>query len=435
MNFNRRQFLASSLALGTLGSMASKLALAATGSARKMIVVMARGAWDVSYVFDPRAQGDENVDGPWRRTRGGEIDYVNEDIGNIGDLTIGYSETNRPEVSNFFSSWSDLCLVVNGLATGTIVHDVARARILTGSRVSGSPDLGAIFGHVNQGVAPIGYMDFAGQGFVGNLGASSARVGSSGQLKLLLDQELRGLPGPTNADWTYPIYMPDSADHDAVQSWLRARKSRFRDRWDDGGTSSDRLDEHEASLVAAADLRAAGPEISELLNLGRPLDIQAQIELAVDLLNGGQCQSVLIDSGLGWDTHTDNTDQNGHFNSLFSGLGYLASMLGRTALEEEVLVVVLSEFSRTPKLNNDDGKDHWPVASALLFGAGIQGGRTIGKTSETFGAEPINLSTGRYDAAGVVPDYGNLIAGILASTGIKASDYLTSSPYTAIFGG
>lgn len=436
MHFNRRQFLTGGLALGALSPLVSQLALAASGSARKMIVVLARGAWDVSYVFDPRPQGDENVDGPWRRTQGGDIDYDNEEIGSIGDLTIAYSDTNRPEVSDFFSSWSDLCLVVNGLATGTIVHDVARARILTGSRASSAPDLGAIFGYVKQGAAPIGYMDFAGQGFIGDLGSASARVGSSGQLELLLNDEISGLPGPTGTDWTYPLYMPDSTDRDAVQAWLSARESRFRDRWEDGGSSSNRLDDYAASQIAAADLRAAGPEISELLTLGRALDIQAQVELAVELLTGDLCQSVLVDSGLGWDTHTDNFNQNSHFNSLFGGLSYLADLLGRSALQEDVLVVVLSEFTRTPKLNADDGKDHWPVASAMLFGAGIQGERTIGQTNETLGADPVNLSTGRYDSDGVVPDYSNLIAGILESSGVPAADYLPGTdPYTAIFGG
>ena len=151
------------------------------------------------------------------------------------------------------------------------------------------------------------------------------------------------------------------------------------------------------------------------------------------------CNAVVdrIDSGGGAGfIEFQHTAQNDTFNTLFTGLNYLAELLGRTALQEEVLVVVLSEFTRTPKLNADDGKDHWPVASAMLFGAGVQGGRTIGQTNTTLGADPVSLSTGRYDSDGVVPDYGNLIAGILESTGVAAADYLPdSAPYTALFGG
>jgi hypothetical protein len=436
---HRRQFIAGGMALGVLSPVVSRLARAVPSGTKKLVVVLARGAWDVTCVFDPRPAGDSNVDGPWRREQGGEIDYDNEAIETVGELTFGYNDdpdTGRPEVSDFFAAWSDRCLVVNGIDAGTIVHDLARSRILTGSRRTGAPDLAAIFGAANQGSAPIGYMDFAGQGFVGDLSASSARVGSRGQLELLLNDDLEGLPGPTGADWSYPLFTPDSADQDAVQDWLRARESRFRDRWEDGGGRSDQLDALDRCRIAAADLRAAGPEISELLTLGAPLDILAQIDLSVELLSAGLCQSVLIDTDLPWDTHTNNANQNTHFNTLFAGLSYLADRLGRGALEEDVLVVVLSEFTRTPKLNADDGKDHWPVASALLLGAGIQGERTIGATTETLGAAPVSLSTGQPDSDGVVPDYGNLIAGILAAAGVDPTDHLPDAePYTAIMGG
>lgn len=433
MKLHRRQFLLGGAAFGALTPLLGRLSLAGQATQHKLIVVFARGAWDVTYAFDPRAPGDPNVDGPWRQEQGGAIDYTNEEIATIGDLVIGYNDKARPAVADFFSEWADLSLVVNGISTETIVHDVARPRILTGSRRIGDPDLAAIFGHVNQGTAPIGYMDFANQGFIGELGAASARVGSRGQLELLINDDISGLPGP---DWTYPLFQPNSTDHDAIQAWLQARESRYRDQWDNGGLSSDRLDDHAASRAAAEDIRAASGPISDLLTLGQPLDIEAQIDLAVSLLMDDLCQSVLVDSGLPWDTHTDNVNQNNHFNALFNGLQYLATQLGRSALEQQVTVVVLSEFTRTPKLNGDNGKDHWPVASAMLFGAGVDGGRTIGQTGETLGAEPVNLSTGEADSDGVVPDFGNLIAGILAATGVDSEEFLPDTqPYTAIFGG
>ena len=126
-------------------------------------------------------------------------------------------------------------------------------------------------------------------------------------------------------------------------------------------------------------------------------------------------------------------DERWHYKSKFTRFD---NNERSNALEEDVLVVVLSEFTRTPKLNADNGKDHWPVASAFLFGAGIQGSRTIGKTSETLGAEPVNLATGTYDADGVVPDYSHLIAGILEASGVDSATHLPGvDPYTGIIGG
>jgi uncharacterized protein (DUF1501 family) len=52
-------------------------------------------------------------------------------------------------------------------------------------------------------------------------------------------------------------------------------------------------------------------------------------------------------------------------------------------LLDSTLVLVTGEFGRTPEINVDAGRDHWPNAfSALVAGAGIQGGRVWGATDE-----------------------------------------------------
>ena len=53
-----------------------------------------------------------------------------------------------------------------------------------------------------------------------------------------------------------------------------------------------------------------------------------------------------------------------------------------------MLVMVSSEFGRTPKINKTDGRDHWPkVFSAMLAGGGIKGGYVHG-SSDSLAAEP-----------------------------------------------
>lgn len=48
---------------------------------------------------------------------------------------------------------------------------------------------------------------------------------------------------------------------------------------------------------------------------------------------------------------------------------------------ERVSVVVWGEFGRSPRINAQAGRDHWPsTQSVLLAGGGIQGGRVLGKT-------------------------------------------------------
>lgn len=93
-----------------------------------------------------------------------------------------------------------------------------------------------------------------------------------------------------------------------------------------------------------------------------------------------------IEVGLGgWDTHDDNfdrvADQAGILDRTLSTL--LADLASRGLLQE-TLVVVATEFGRTPHLNQNQGRDHFPKAfSGLLAGGGIIGGRVHGKTSET----------------------------------------------------
>jgi uncharacterized protein (DUF1501 family) len=48
---------------------------------------------------------------------------------------------------------------------------------------------------------------------------------------------------------------------------------------------------------------------------------------------------------------------------------------------DSTLVVVTGEFGRTPRINNNAGRDHWgPAFTVMLGGGGIRGGRVIGKT-------------------------------------------------------
>ncbi len=86
-----------------------------------------------------------------------------------------------------------------------------------------------------------------------------------------------------------------------------------------------------------------------------------------------------------YDTHNENfnfhLEQLGEFDSPFATL--VADLADRGMLES-TLIVVLSEFGRTPNINQNYGRDHWGTAwSVCLGGAGIQSGAIIGKTNKT----------------------------------------------------
>lgn len=96
---------------------------------------------------------------------------------------------------------------------------------------------------------------------------------------------------------------------------------------------------------------------------------------------GVRCVEVTLD---GWDTHSNNFEQvKALSQQLDHGFATLLSDLKQRGMLDDTLVVCQGEFGRTPKINGQFGRDHWPSSWAVaLAGAGIQGGRVIGGTSQ-----------------------------------------------------
>jgi hypothetical protein len=89
----------------------------------------------------------------------------------------------------------------------------------------------------------------------------------------------------------------------------------------------------------------------------------------------------------GWDTHGfDNTRMykivdKYHFPITERTLPTLLDDLEQRGLLEETLVLWMGEFGRTPKINNNESRDHWPQCyTALLAGGGVKGGYVYGKS-------------------------------------------------------
>ncbi len=83
-----------------------------------------------------------------------------------------------------------------------------------------------------------------------------------------------------------------------------------------------------------------------------------------------------------WDTHTDNFRTNrDRIPKLDMALSALVTDLHTRGLDKDVSVIVWGEFGRTPKVNKNAGRDHWPAVNfALLAGGGMRTGQVIGST-------------------------------------------------------
>jgi hypothetical protein len=85
----------------------------------------------------------------------------------------------------------------------------------------------------------------------------------------------------------------------------------------------------------------------------------------------------------GWDTHTNNHDAVKNLCGILDpAWATLMDDLKERGLLDSTLIVWMGEFGRTPKINQQKGRDHFPDAwSTVLAGGGIKGGQAIGKTS------------------------------------------------------
>jgi len=86
----------------------------------------------------------------------------------------------------------------------------------------------------------------------------------------------------------------------------------------------------------------------------------------------------------GFDWHSNNfLNAEGKLPMLDQAVSALITDLKHRGLLESTLVVVASEFGRTPRINGNRGRDHFPKAfSGLLAGGGVKGGYVYGKTDE-----------------------------------------------------
>ncbi len=120
----------------------------------------------------------------------------------------------------------------------------------------------------------------------------------------------------------------------------------------------------------------------------------------------------------GWDTHTNNFDALSRrlLPELDKGMGALTADLASRGLLDTTAIVWMGEFGRTPRINQNAGRDHWPRSwSVVVGGAGIKGGQTVGATDKD-GVDVVDRPVGVMD----------LIATLTKSMGIKIDTQYTT---------
>lgn len=385
---------------------------AARGTRKNLILVLAQGGWDVTYALDPKTP-NANVDAPVGAVRS----FGNLDI--FEDPTPGHTK-----VMEFFDEYAARSAVVRGITLSSISHTECVKRMMTGTRSNTSADIAAIVAHSNGPDLPMPYLILGDSAFTGPYAVSSGRVGATNQIVALADETKRyAVIGESGAP-----FSPSEAGDRHIREYLEARTRRERDVRGATGYNRRRLEDFSTARGKADRLIGLSNQLGAR---GGTMALAAQANLAVDALAGGICRSVTLTSRQSWDTHDGNDEQAALHDELFLGVKTLADLLAAQAgasagstLLDETVVVVMSELSRTPKRNAEEGKDHWPVTSALVFGGGVAGGEAYGGTSSELEAQRIDYATGAPSAQGQNIESKNFAAGVLSLCGVDPEAHL-----------
>ena len=403
----RRAFLARAAAVGAAGALIRPRAYAAAPD-RKFLFLWAGGGWDTTTVLDPHFDTD-----------GVDMD-PDTTLGTVGNLRFT-AGVDRPNVSRFFTRWGRRSCIVNGIDAHSVGHDSAAQFVLTGTSSSSFPDWPTILAANGRAEYPLPHVVFSGPSFAGTEGATVVRAGG-GTLLDLVDGSILG-----QSDETAPIPSQPANDimdayvRDQAAAWalLRGRKSR------------ERAEGLLANIERAMEIEGRAFEAG-LSDLGANVLDQAVQASELFRLGLSRCAMIQIDGG--YDTHGNEMDQAPQQDELYRVLDQLMEHLSTTPgdnatwLIDEVVIVALSEFGRTPLLNGGGGKDHWPYGSALVVGSGVAGNRVVGATDEELVAMDIDFTTGQASSSGEHLACEHLGTALLTLGGLDPADHLPDVP-------
>jgi hypothetical protein len=185
----------------------------------------------------------------------------------------------------------------------------------------------------------------------------------------------------TEAQFTKRLKLADAFDRSFRSRYDKKKKVRaYGDMYLDAVKlmKSKDLDAFDISQEKPASIAAYGDS-----NIGRGC------MLARRLVENG-VRFIEVGNG-GWDTHNENFERLPDLvGDLDLALAALLSDLDAKGMLKTTMVVLATEFGRTPKINDRTGRDHYPKAfSCLLAGGGVQGGQAYGTTDKS-GAEVVD---------------------------------------------
>ncbi len=384
---------------------------------RRLVWINMSGGWDILEATDPKRASTSGIDMVY-------------DFGAAHRLTGSASEDRIGRWLGRLATHGSDMVVVRGMNMGTTSH------------MAGSI-----------------YMDTGVLSNTGTVNAASipAIVASESQATIPIIQLNGGSDPRTDRGLLSPVSVVRAQNLDLYRSMYPESKDELDQKLmilDHIKSSSERLEARTGASDRLTAVKTAQEKIRVQFTdkVGSKLaltdsDRAAFVAGAPNTVNGGARDAFALSLKLltnnlvtclnlgigGFDTHANQDRQMAPIMDSFDYLlaTFVAQLKAANQLDN-TLIVVYSDFGRTPKVNNSSGRDHWPVGGALMIGGGIQGGRFVGVTDNDLRGLNINATTGATDAAGLNlnPTHlgGSILNLTLGSAYMQYRTYLESIP-------
>ncbi len=430
------------LRLGALGISAAALPSASraaglTPSARSVIVLWMAGGVTHIDSFDPKPDAPENVRGT---------------LSTIDTTLPGVRFT---EVMPCLAQQAHHLALVRSYSHDNNDHFQSQAYALSGRKVpmaqiQTEPNIGSVVSYLQGPRADLpGYITVPGIArpgppphnlFVaGWLGEAHAPFSVGGEPKQPdFTKGLRERPANPSAEIEDNLSPEPLSFPEGLTDIRLARRAGLRGSLEQALRHADRhgllgaMENHYAGafrLLASAEVRRAfelDRESPETRAAYGRTKLGGRCLLARRLVEAG-ARFILVDYGYDndygnlWDNHcvpeqrqphiSEMSRRGYHLAGMDRAFGALIADLAARGLLDSTLVVFLTEFGRTPKINSLGGRDHWgPAGSVFFAGGGTVAGQVIGATDKqggyptTLGYSPADVAATLYRALGIAPD-------------------------------
>lgn len=370
----RRDVLAGGMASLLLPGLWGATAQAASAQERCFLFLYAEGGWDPAVTLTPMF----DVPGAWVE-EGSRITYGAGDVPYV-------DHGSRPAMAEFFRRHGAELALLHGMEIPSISHESCLRLLLTGQARALDPDWPTqIAGSPQE--RPMPHLVIDGPAFAGNLSERVVRLGSEGQLPLLLEDRFSDDVDNAKVDPEIQALIDASV---AQRSAARAESPDYL---------ATHAQAHLDSVLGLQGLQSQAQGLS--LGQGRPgctRDYETDFETLFTCFEAGLSRCGMIRHkgwcDQGWDTHQLHERQGINWEDLGDVLLDLMAVRDRfPSVKERLVVVVASEMGRHPRLNNWGGKDHWTWTSAMLFGDGVRPG-VVGGLDELGQGRSVDLATG-----------------------------------------